>query len=164
MAGLQGTATYNFPISQEVVNKEMKLAEKWVDFFRQIKQALTFLGAENSFTLVNNLAVAADIENLSFSKNFTSHAVIDYCIQRTTNLAGLTQSGCLHAVYKPFTNTWALVPIGTPGPDVAGITFSITSDGKIQYTSTNQAGTVVLSRIFFRVRAMAGKAYYSKVG
>lgn len=158
-------SSFKAPFTEALVDSKGILSRTWQQFFRKISDCLKFIGDEKVFQLVNNTAVAADIVPLSFDKQYTSLAVIDYCIQRVTSGVERTQSGTLHAVYRPGIPTWALREYGTAGPDVSGITFSITSTGQIQYTSTNLAGTEVLSRIFFRVRELAGKSdFYSKVG
>jgi hypothetical protein len=148
-----------------VLDERGLLSRVWQTFMRKVSQALSFLGDEYNFDLVNNTAVAASITNLSFDRYYTSQAVVDYVIQRWTTSTGLFESGCFHAVYQPDTDDWALVSIGTAGPDASGITLTITAAGQIQYTSTNIAGTQNISRIVFRVREIAAKSsLYSKVG
>jgi len=137
----------------------------WQAFFRKIGEILKYLGFETSFKIVNNTSSAADITYLKLDKQFTSVAIIDYFIQRITSSVELNQSGTLHAVYEHSSATWNLREYGTAGPDSAGITFSITSSGQIQYTSSNIAGTETISRLIYRKRELAGKtSVYSKMG
>lgn len=165
MASTSANNSFTPRYDAELVDEKNLLTRVWQTFFRKLTDALNFLGDEYNFALTNNLAVAASITNLRFDKSYTSQAVVDYVIQRWTTSVGLFQSGCFHAVYQPDTADWALVPIGTAGPDVSGITFTITAAGQVQYTSTNIAGTTKLSRIVFRVREIAAKSsLYSKVG
>ncbi len=153
------------PYKDEVVDENRKLSSVWSSFFRIIQDIIFYVKPETYFDLVNNQAVAANITPLVFDKRFTSYVVIDYVIQRMSSGADLVQGGILLAVYRPFSNTWSLVEYGTPGPSASGITFSITSAGQIKYTSTNMAGTVVLSRIVFRTRPFQGKSQlFSLVG
>lgn len=141
------------------------LSRIWINFYRKITSVLEYLGNEYVFTLVNNQAVAANVTGLSFDYQYTSQAVIEYFIQRTTSTIDTISTGVFIVVYRPVTNTWVIVNVGTAGPDATGITLSITSVGQVQYTSTNIGGTPSLSRIVYRVREMAGKSsLYSRVG
>jgi hypothetical protein len=88
----------------------------------------------------------------------TKQALIEYFVQRVTTGGGATElleSGILHAVWKPTTAAWSLSQ-GDSYPSDAGITFSITTDGNVEYTTTNISGTASISKITFRVRSMVG--------
>lgn len=153
------------PYRDPVIDESMIMTSSWQSFFRTIQDIVFYLQPETYFTLTNNLAVAANIESLVFDKRFTSSAVIDYVIQRTSSSAELIQSGILMAVYKPRADAWSVFEYGTPGPHASGVTFTITSAGQVQYTTTNQAGTIALSRMIFRARPFHGKSQtYSVVG
>lgn len=158
-------SSFKAPFTEAMVDARGLLSRAWQQFFRKISDCLKFIGDEQFFDLVNNQVGAANITPLKFDKQYTSQAIIDYVVQRTTSTTELIQSGTKHAVYKPRANTWSLLEYGTSGPDASGITFSITSTGQIQYTSTNLGGTPSLSRIVMRIREIAGKSdLYSKVG
>lgn len=59
------------------------------------------------------------------------------------------------------TSTGAGTHTINPNP---GVVFSVTSDGQVQYTTTNISGTASISKIFFRMRTMGGKnSQYSAV-
>lgn len=153
------------PYKSEVVEETRLLTDVWQNFFRLIQDIVFYIKSENYFTLTNNQAVAADITPLYFDYRTTSYVVIDYVIQRTSSSAELIQSGILMAVYKPRANTWSIREYGTAGPDASGVTFTITSAGQVQYTSSNQAGTISLSRMIFRLRQFEGKSsLYSRMG
>jgi hypothetical protein len=159
------TDTDLVPYRDEVVDESRMLSINWQIFFRVIQNIVLYLQPENYFDLVNNQAVATDLSPLVFDYRYTSQAIIEYIIQRTSSSAELIQTGMKMVVYKPRANTWSILEYGTPGPDASGVTFTITSTGQVQYTTTNQAGTIALSRIIFRVRELQGKSQtYSAVG
>lgn len=151
------------PFKDRLFEQDWFVSRAWTAFFRRCGEVLRFIGSEQTFPLVNNTAVAADITKLKFDKSYTSVVFIDYFIQRVASTE-VAQTGVLIATYKALAGSWSIREYGTSGPDVAGITFSITAAGQVQYTSTNLAGTEVISRLVFRTRELAAKAYYSKAG
>lgn len=162
------------PLIDKISDKEGVLSLPWVEFFRMVQDFLTPLGQEKSFPLTNGKTTIVgdpdqdDIKGLSFDKQFVSQAIVEFLIQRITTDTGaneLVATGVFHAVYKPTSQTWAIVSPWTPGPSTSGITFSITSAGQVQYTSSNITGTASISRIVWRARTLAAKhSTYSKVG
>jgi hypothetical protein len=138
----------------------------WEVFFRGIVKALLPLGLEKSFQLVNNQAVAADITGMNLTSQIVSHGIFEYLIQRVTTGAGaveLLEAGMFHLVFRPTSNLWVIVVIGSPGPSISGVTFSVTAKGQVQYTSVNIGGTPSISKITWRVRTLAAKnSQYSK--
>lgn len=145
------------PFSEQVSNRDGFVSPSWTTFFGLVTNLLNPLGVEKNFQLKNNLAVAEDIVGLSFNSKVVSQAVVDYYIQRVTNSNEVITSGTFHAVFKPSANNWALVTMGTPGPNSSGITFSISTAGQVQYTSSNVIGTVSISKITWRARTLAAK-------
>jgi hypothetical protein len=137
-------------------------------FFRAIWERLSALGSEQTFKIENNKSSATDVTVLKFDSRGISQAVIEYLIQRITtgdDAVELLESGILIAVYKPTSDSWALVEVDVDHPSDSGVTFSITSSGQIQYTSSDVAGTPEISRLVYRVRTLAGKHNsYSQVG
>jgi hypothetical protein len=93
-----------------------------------------------NFNFSNNQVAPADVTGLSFPTASVVGVTIDYVITRD-NGTKITEKGNLYA-YQGETN-WHLaqgnVLSDSPTGDV-GILFSITSDGQVQYTSTNYAG------------------------
>jgi hypothetical protein len=89
----------------------------------------------------NNQVAAANLAGLLFNKANEYGAEILYHLYRKTDTGGseVVQEGKLYARYKPVADAWDLVD--EPRFDDAGVTFSITSAGQIQYVSTNIAGT-----------------------
>lgn len=155
------------PLRDEVAKEDGKISRSWENFFKYLQNFIDPLGYEKFFELQNNNAVEADIQGLSFSKENASQGTIEYLIQRVTTGGGATElisSGVLHAVYKPTTAAWDLFTPFAEGPSASGITFSITTDGQVQYTSSNVTGSASISKISFRVRILSGKnSQYSQV-
>lgn len=154
------------PFADPVVDADkLTLSRSWQQFFRRIQDLVNYISDEQSFTLVNNQAAAADITPLTFDLRYTSQVFIDYLIQRTSSSAEAIESGVVTLAYLPRSNTWniaktASLTVGTPG-----VTLTVTSSGQVQYTTSNQAGTIALSRIVFRVKEIKAKSStYSVVG
>jgi len=133
----------------------------WFNAIRTAGIALeSFLGSITgltSFTIVNNQAAAADVTGLLFNGTSVKIAIIDYRIRRNTTGGGATervQGGSMVALYKPTAGTWSLTP-GPQSGDDAGVTFSITAGGQVQYISDNQTGTADESILKYTVRSLA---------
>ena len=149
------------PYTNPIADASGIITSAWQFFFQSVYEILTYLGLEQTFTLVNNTAVATNIATLNFDRQFTSQVSVDYLIQRTTSLNEAVETGTFYLAYKPKTNTWAI----SNGPTASGITLTVTTSGQVKYTSTNQTGTLSISRIVFRCRLIAAKSnLYSKVG
>ncbi len=161
-------ASIQIPVRDLIQDATGKLTRSWEIFFRTTKEALDTLGVERNYPLLNNQSTAIDIEGLNFDSAFVSQGIVDFLIQRITTGTGaneLIASGTFHVVYKPISNSWALVMIGTPGPSTSGITFSITAIGEVRYISSNITGTASISRIVYRSRILRAKDHsYSLAG
>lgn len=92
---------------------------------------------ETSFSLANNQASPANVTGLAFSnataRSFRVHASV--IIDATADLFEVYE---LSGIQKG--SSWDMSQTSTG--DDAGLTFSITNAGQIQYTSTNNAGFV----------------------
>ena len=156
------------PYRDQVLDDDGLLTRPWQSFFRFVQAVIDPLGVEQSFELVNNQASAADVVGLQLNGAKTSTAIIEYIIQRITTSTGATElveAGVKQAVFKPVSNSWSLLTIGTPGPSASGVTLSITSLGQVQYTSSNITGTALISKFTYRVRSMGAKsASFSIIG
>lgn len=103
-----------------------------------------------SFTVANNQSSAANVTGLSFDTTEVRSAIISYSIYRSTSLSELSECGHIFATYKSTANSWEFTPVGTGD---AGVTFSITSAGQVQYTSTNLSGTSYVGKLKFSAKA-----------
>lgn len=159
---------FEVPFQDKILIESGELNSAWQKFFRVIQENLNPLGREQYFDLLNNQAVAANIEGLSFNKARTGYALVEYLVQRVTTGGGATElieAGSLRCVYKPTSNAWVLTEMPSPGPDNAGIVFSITAEGQVQYTTSNITGTASISKLIYRSRVLAAKnAQYSSQG
>lgn len=91
-----------------------------------------------SFTLVNNQASAANVTGLSFDKTKIRSFVVEYTLYRSAS-GGLTraQRGTLVGVTDG--TNWEMIE--RPYAGEAGVTFSITSAGQVQYVSDDNTGS-----------------------
>lgn len=143
---INGT-TFNYPVSGEAPN----WGEEATGWAAEVTAVLGTLNGPGDIlnTLVsvaNNQAVAANIPGLSFDTSIVRAAKIDYYIYRVTSLEEKVEQGTIHLAYKPVANVWDLA--NTYSGD-AGITFTITTGGQMQYTSDNMTGTGYTSRMRF---------------
>lgn len=148
------------PYQNSVVDRAGILTLVWQQFFRALYDRLNPLGIEKSFSLANNQSSAADITGMQYDYRKINQVTVEYVIQRITTGTGATElvaTGIFLLTYKPVANTWHIVTIGTPGPSTSGITFSITTGGQVQYTSTNITGTPNISKITYRERTLGAK-------
>lgn len=153
------------PYADDVIDSQRKLTRPWEQFFRKVFDVLQYLKSEQTFTLVNNQASPADITPLTFDKNYVSHAVVEFLIQRTTGLSERVAGGRITLIYQPNSNSWTIATATDVNVGTIGVTFSVTADGQVQYTTNNQLGAVSISRMVFRVRQLQGKSsLYSRLG
>ncbi len=135
-------------------------APSWWNLLRTAGVAIeAFLGAaflgETQVTIANNQVAAADVTGLLFSGAAVRSFCADYQIYRNTTAGGateLSERGFLLGVFSTVASTWEI----TSGPAVgdAGVTFTITAAGQVQYTSTNITGTAATSKMKFQARTM----------
>lgn len=151
--------TLNIPNLEQVVDDKGMLTRIWQTVFRYLQNTLDPLGVEKTFIIENNKASVTNIDGLIFDSSKVSQVFIDYVIQRITSSTELVESGVLRAVYLPTSLTWSLVTVGTTGPSVSGVTFTIDATGRIKYTSTNIAGTPITSTLSIRARTLSGKNF-----
>jgi hypothetical protein len=93
----------------------------------------------SSFSIANNQSPAANVTNLIFNGASIRSFIVEYSIYRITDSNELAQIGRLRGIYKTVANEW-LMSDDYSGEN-AGVNFTITTTGQIQYTSTNVAGT-----------------------
>lgn len=103
---------------------------------------------ETTFQLSNNQAVATDVNGLLFNSSTVRSAKVDYTIYITTSTNELLETGILYLQYKSDAAEWTMAQqfVG----DVSGLTFTITTSGQVQYTTTNVAGTGYQGKLTFK--------------
>lgn len=147
--------TFDFP--------EQSDSPPWGDNVTDWAQAVTDVLAnvtgtgdilQTTAAIANNQSSAANINGLSFDPGVVRGAVIEYTVYRVTTGIGASESvetGTIYLGYRSTANDWFISVVGGGG---AGVTFSITSAGQVQYTSTNFSGSSYSGSIKFRARAL----------
>lgn len=103
--------------------------------FADVEILLPDLKANKSFSFTNNQSSAADVTGVLLDSSSERSAVLHYEIFRD-GTAGLYESGTLTAHYNGTDWDHTITRVGD-----AGLTFSLTSGGQLQYTSTDNAGS-----------------------
>jgi hypothetical protein len=107
-------------------------------------------------TIANNMSSPTNIIGLAFSPITTRGAIIYYSLYRFSTGSGATEAvetGQMFVSYMTNSNTWDLaISAGNQGQ--AGVIFSISPNGQVQYTSTNFAGTTPTGIITFKAAAL----------
>lgn len=113
---------------------------------------------ETTFTIANNQAVAANVSGLAFNTGAVRSAEISYSIIRSssTTTTGKSEAGTMTAVYDSAATAgskWQLAigPVAGPG---AGVTFTITDAGQVQYTSSDIGSTTYSGEMRFRAKTI----------
>lgn len=109
---------------------------------------------ETSAGINNNVSSATNVAGLTFSTAAVRGAIVDYSIYRVTTSTGATELvevGNMYLGFKNTANSWDIVVVGG---NTAGVTFSITNTGQVQYVSTNITGLNYSGIIKFRARAL----------
>lgn len=109
---------------------------------------------ETSAAINNNVTSPTNVTALSFSSASIRGAIVDYTVYRVTTNPGaqeLVEVGNMYLSFKSTANTWGIVVVGGQG---AGVTFSMTTSGQVQYISTNMTGLNYSGVIKFRARAL----------
>lgn len=138
----------NKDFSYPQVSEEPGWGEDATGWAQEVTEVLESLAGPNdilqtTFTINNNISLATDIAGLLFNTAQVRAAFISYSLYRTTgspsgSTAELAESGIITIVYKSFAATWNLTQVSNGN---AGVSFSVTNTGQVQYTSTNVAGT-----------------------
>jgi hypothetical protein len=100
-------------------------------------------------TIANNQVSAANVSNLVFDGAVAKKFIVDYGLYRSTDTTSLAQAGRLRGVYNEDAAEWYLSD-DYSGQN-AGVTFSITNGGQIQYTSSNMSGTGYVGTLEYRI-------------
>ncbi|MBL7545619.1 MAG: hypothetical protein JNL11_17500 [Bdellovibrionaceae bacterium] len=165
MAGFEKKGL-DVPYQNPITGDKGILSFVWQNWFRILYTRVYPLGIEITSEILNNIVddISHDPENINgmqFDNTKVNQVIIEYLIQRIygpdIDPTELIQSGIFILVYKPAAKTWHIIPIGTPGPDNAGVTFSVLPSGQVRYTSTNFSGEKKYSKITWRARTLAGK-------
>ena len=103
-----------------------------------------------SFSLANNTASPSNVTSAVFSTTLVRSFIMSYSIYISTTTTEHSANGTLYGNYKSTAATWDLAETYT-GSD-SGVTFSITSGGQIQYTTTNVGGSSYSGKLKFNAK------------
>jgi hypothetical protein len=101
-----------------------------------------------AFTLTNNQSSAADINSLIFDSTSVRSAKITADVYITTSTQELHEKFEINVGFKNVAASWD-ISVQSEFDD-SGITFSITSGGQVQYSSTLISGTGYSGLLQFR--------------
>lgn len=143
-----GTEVFEIPIQGENPDWGEEVTDWAVAVSNQLNSISGASDIPNTtFTLANNQSAAASINGFAFSTTFVRAFQAEYFIERDTDsTTKVTESGILYGNYNSEDGSWDL---NQEAVGDAGITFSITGAGQVQYVSTNIAGSSYTGQIKF---------------
>lgn len=133
------------------------------DFAEAVAEVLASLSnpndiLETTFTIGNNISSATNVLGLAFNTGAVRSAEIAYSVIRSSaaNPTGIVEAGTMTAVYDSAAGAgskWQMTigPITGAG---AGVTFSITDAGQVQYQSSNIGATTYVGEMRFRAKTI----------
>lgn len=152
----------NIPYEYPVAGDSPGWGQPATDWAAQVTTVLNDLLGPNditqtTFTVGNNIAVFTDIAGLSFNTGEVRGSTIEYTIYRYSDSfpSGNAESGTLTIVYDNNAapgSLWSMTGYGING--YAGVTFTITDLGQVQYKSTNITGTNYAGNMHFRAKSL----------
>lgn len=110
---------------------------------------------ETAFNVANNQLVAADVTGLVLNAASVRAAEISYSIYRQTATSSVVESGKINVAYNnasPNPNKWEMNQGSVLGD--AGVIFTITNSGQVQYTSSNITGASYTGTMKFRLKSL----------
>lgn len=112
---------------------------------------------ETSFVIGNNVSVVTNINGMSFDGAAVRAANVTYTVIRRSDEtpSGNTESGTLRLTYDPagtIGNKWKLSQLGDMS---AGMVFSVTDAGQVQYKSTDIGSTNYQGQIKFIAKTLS---------
>jgi hypothetical protein len=107
---------------------------------------------QTSFSLANDVTEEdnANVTGLQFDTSQVRSAIIEYSIYRSTSSDELSECGTMLVTYKSTASSWEVARYSVGD---AGVTFTLTSAGQAQYTSSDMAGTGYSGLLKFRARS-----------
>ena len=102
------------------------------------------------YNINNNVAVNESINGLLFNYTQITSSTVTYSVTRTTDTENISEYGVLYLNYDEEANVgekWTVTRVVFSGN--AGIVFSCTDDGQVQYKSSELVGVSHLGMIVF---------------
>jgi len=153
----------NIPISYPSPGDEPGWGESGTQFAVEVAEVLNSLVnandiLETTFSVANNITTFTNVAGLSFSTGQVRSAEIIYSIYRTSTLNpfGIVESGSMNVVYDgnaPVNEKWKFAVGNVAGPG-AGVTFTITDAGQVQYKSTDIGAAGYSGEMRFRAKTI----------
>jgi hypothetical protein len=103
-------------------------------------------GTQTTFAIANNTG-PSDVTGLVFDKVNVRGARVLFHLERRTDTQNVAEIGELYPIYNPESDTWD-IGASSHGDD-AGVAFTITAAGQIQYTSDDLTGASYTGNIRF---------------
>jgi hypothetical protein len=149
--------TYEIPESGENPN----WAQGLTDFLSAVTDVLATLVGDGdilktTFTIANNISSATNINGLLFDSSLTRAANISYSIYRTSTAtpSGNAETGTLYIIYDDSASSGNKWNLSQNKDGDAGVAFSITDLGQMQYKSSNINATGYSGTIVFTAKSL----------
>lgn len=110
-----------------------------------IKSLISFGGNPSIQDILNNQASPLSITGLVFDKTTIKGAQIDFEVYRQTASGHVVENGTIFVSHRTSPDTWDIA-VNSQFDD-AGVTFSITGTGQVQYISDNLAGASYVGKV-----------------
>jgi len=102
-------------------------------------------------TVQNNISAFEDVQFMVFSGTIVRAANISYVIERADGNNSYVESGTIYLNYNEDTGIWSLAQ---KKQGDAGVVFSVTSEGQVQYKSSNLPGLSYTGSITFQAKTL----------
>lgn len=154
---IQGTII-NFPTSAQSPD----WSEPIVQFAQAVAQALsTATGpydvSPQIYTMISNVNTNVPLPSLAFPTSAVRGAIIQYTVYRNTTGVGATsgaQIGELQIIYNPNGPTGNKWEISNEHTGIANVSFSVTDQGQVTFSSTFIAGANYTGFIGYTAKAL----------
>ena len=112
--------------------------------------AIYLTDSEYSFSIVNNTTSPSNVTSLVFDPIQVRSFLVDYSIYRESSTESDAQIGQLRGIYNTKTSTWFLSD--DYAGENAGVSFTISASGQVQYTSSNFSGTSHIGTLKYAIK------------
>lgn len=142
---------------RDAIAGALNLTPSWERFFQTLMELISPLGFEFNFDLENGVVNPTPLKDIQFDSKKTTFVSIEYVIKRVRaagpNSQALIETGLLHLAYNPGTELLNIRKVFS-GPDNAGVTFSVDTNGQILYVTSSLTGISRLFRLTLRSTTM----------
>lgn len=145
---------YTFPTTGDTAWGEN--VTDWAEGVTEALESIQVVGdiGLSSFSIDNNISTPTSVDGLVFDPSSIRGAVINYSVYRVTTGIGATEiaeTGVMVLSYKDTAADWDLSRYAN---NDAGVTFSVTTSGQIQYETTNFTGSAHSGTVTFRAQVL----------